>query len=141
MRKKFDFTGENDYSVAEEGIQIATVEAVSEETSKQGNPMILFKLRAKNGGLLYHYCLDLEKKRWQLKRTLEAITGTKQPSGPVTVDLDALVGEKIKVEVFHEDFGGSVQAKVKKIIPIDQVAPGQAKIDDFADLESENAPF
>jgi hypothetical protein len=129
MRRTFDFTGENDYAIADEGIQTATVEEITEETSKNGNPMVLFKLRTKNGGLLYHYCLDLEKKRWMLKRTLEAITGQKQPSGPVTIDFDNLIGERIKVEVFHEDYAGQTRAKVGNVIVPED--PGKVKADEF----------
>lgn len=114
---RFDFTGETDgFAVAKEGEQLVTVEEISEETSKQGNPMVLFKLRSGNGGLLYHYCLNTATKRWMLKKTLEAITRTKIPSGPVNVEFDNLIGEQLKVSVEHETYNGVKKGKVVDVI-------------------------
>jgi len=118
MRAIFDFTGESDgnFPIADEGEQTVKVEAISEEISKSGNPMWLFKLRSKNGGLLYHYCLNQPKKRWMLKKTIESITGQKQPLGEITIDLDNLIGEDFKVLVIHEDYAGVKRAKVADVL-------------------------
>lgn len=139
----FDFTGEGKYELVNEGQQTVVVEDVTMETSKNGNSMVLFKLRAKNGGLLYHYCLNEEKKRWMLKKTLEAVTGECQPSGKVMIDLDQILGNALKVNVIHEEYNGITRAKVEDVVISEQVSPGQTKIDEFESGEvlGENAPF
>jgi len=139
MRARFDFTGETDgnFPIAEEGAQLVKVEEVSEEIARSGNPMFLFKFRSKNGGLLYHYCLNVPKKRWMLKKTIEAITGQKQPAGEVTIELNNLIGEDVKVTVEHEDYAGVKRAKVVDVLVGDLVAPGQESFPESLDA----APF
>lgn len=136
-----DFEFDSDL-IAEEGPQTVRVEGISEETSSNSNPMFLFKLRSKNGGLLRHYCLNVPNKRWMLKKTIEAITGQKQPSGPVHIDERDLVGRELKVLVEHETYRGKTQAKIVDVISEDVVSPGQTNLDEFSgEVLGEGAPF
>ena len=120
---KFDFSGEEnrDFPDIEDGEHVVEVESVTEETSKAGNPMILFKLRAKNNCLIFHRCINLPKKRWMLKKTIEAILGKEQPSKEVYINLDDLVGEEVKVVIKHDDYG----PKVSDILLYDQFNSGE----------------
>jgi len=119
-----DFTNEEDFVLTPEGIQKVEVEDVYEQTSKTGKQMVVFELRAKNGGKLFHNCMNEEGIRWMLKKVLHAITGIKPPKGPVKIYENNLIGKELEVDVFHDDWNGTARAKVKDVVvPVEETSP------------------
>lgn len=111
-----DFTHEEDFALAPEGIQKVEVENVYEKDASTGKRMVVFELRAENGGKLFHNCMNEEGIRWMLKKMLHAITGIKPPKGPVKIYEDDLIGKEIEIEVYHDDWNGTARAKVKDVV-------------------------
>jgi hypothetical protein len=113
------------FPIAGEGKQTVRVDAVYPQQSKSGKNMVVFEFSARNGAKLFHYCMNEGDNRWMLKKTLTAITGKKQPSGPVSFDTDDLLGRELKVQIFHETWEGKTRAKVGDVIPSKDISPGQ----------------
>jgi hypothetical protein len=141
---KTDFTNTRQFPLAKEGEQWVLVEDVYPKQSKSGKDMVVFEFRTSNEAKLFHNCMNEETNRWMLKKTLEAITGRSQPHGPVTINTEELIGQKVKVYVIHEEYQGNTKARVEDVIPDDEIAPGQMEIDKFESgevLGNESAPF
>lgn len=113
-----DFTNEEGYLLSE-GEHIVTVEDAYAKDSKEGRPMVVFELRANDKTKLWFYCPNEETKRWKLKKTLHAILGEEQPKGPVSFFPSEVVGKKLKVIIFHDEYQGKKSAKVKDVVPGD----------------------
>lgn len=144
VRIDTDFTNETDFALAEAGEQTVELEDVYPKQSSNGKDMVVFEFKAKNGGRIYHNCMNEEKNRWMLKKTLEAVTGRIQPHGPISFDSFDLVGKRLKVNVFHEEYvnkygNKTKSAKISDVIPGEQVSPGQKSF--IEDLESSGCPF
>lgn len=138
---RFDFSNTDDFPLLDEGEHIVKVDNVYEQDSKKnGRPMVVFEFVAKSGERLFHYCMNEETNRWMLKKTLSAILGQELPKGPVDVDFEDLIGRRLKVLVWHDNYEGQKRAKVKDIIKGDQVSPGQTKVEDFTESLDE-VPF
>jgi len=138
-RIRTDFSKTEERGLPPEGINLVTVDKVYEKTSSQGNEMIVFELATRTSWTLYHYCMNTGNNRWMLKKTLEAITGIKQPKGEVYINTDDLIGKILKVEVFHDKYNSKMNAKVADVISEDSITGD----DDIANAktEDESLPF
>jgi len=117
------FPEDREFELLPEGEHVVRVEAVSQGLSKSGNEMVTFELKSiPEGQLLWHYCLNVGENRWMLKKTIQSIIGVKQPSGPIDIAIDDLVGRKFKVIICHEVYQGKKNAKVKDVV-IDEKNP------------------
>jgi len=128
-----DFSNTDDFALAEEGVQNVRVEKVYEKVSKNGKEMVVFELKAMNGGRIFHNCMNYEGCRWMLKKTIHAITKVNPEKGAMSFDPDEFVGKEMRVNVFHDDFNGRVSAKIKDVLP-----PGSKASDpDFGSMEDD----
>lgn len=134
VRIDSDFTNTEDRGLPPEGENRVVVKSVYEKDSQKGEKMVVFEFGTSVGWTLYHYCMNTGTNRWMLKKTLEGITGVKQPKGPVRFDTDDLIGKILRVDVYHERYNGKMTAKVGDII----VEEGEAV---KAEAEGENLPF
>ena len=115
-----DFTNTEDFALADEGVQYMKIEKVYEKSisggQNAGKPMVVFELRAKNGGKVFHNCMNFDGCRWMLKKTLHAITGQKPAKGVVEFEPEELIDEEIRVNIFHDEFNGRISAKVRDVL-------------------------
>jgi len=140
---KSNFPEDKEFELLPEGEHIVKVEAVTEKQSKSGNDMIEFELKSiPEGQLLWLYALNTGNNRWMLKKVIQAITGVKQPHGDVSIDIDDLIGRRMKVVVEHELYNGQLKAKVKDVIVQEENSPGQTTLSpDVASIISDDLPF
>jgi len=132
-----DFTGVNDFSIPPEGRTKVQVMDVYPYVAKSGKNSVIFELETESGFKLKHYCFnDVDNSgktnRWMLKKTLEATTGEKQASGPVSFHPKDIVGKIFEIIIKHEPFTGTSgktwnTAKVLDVIVEDEIAPGQTE--------------
>lgn len=120
----FDFTNETDFALPPEGKQAVRVEKISEKESRNGDPMVVFEFRAENGGKLFHNCMNVEGKRWMLRKTIHAITGERPPKDNFYFDEAAAIGKVLTVVVKYEPYNGKESAKVAEICVPDDGVPG-----------------
>lgn len=85
-----------------------TVLDVYPTTFSTGKNGVIFMFEDHLGRQLKHQCMnDVDKtgkmNRWQLKNTLQAITGEDPQSGDVTIDPRKLIGKLIRANILHEE--------------------------------------
>ena len=111
---KMDFTGVEAYSRCSEGIHRAKIAEIQEKTSQGGDDMLQIKMEvvagADKGCTVFDNCVLTDKALWKFKQLLTAI-GVKC-DGKVAVDLDNLIGKVCDIEVSHEEYNGSVRARI-----------------------------
>ena len=140
-----DFTGTNEFSLPPEGRTEVEVLDVYPYVAKSGKDNVVFELATSDGFKLKHYCFnDVDDSgktnRWMLKKTLGAITGVAQPTGPVSFYPRDIVGKKFFVVIKHEEFIGTSgrafkNAKIADVIVDEAVASGQTNLEkDESDL-------
>lgn len=127
---KVPYEEENNSGIANEGQQTGVVRSVEPMISSKGNPMFLFKIKV-GGSLLYHYCLNVQGKRWMLRKTLSAITGQDYGKGDINFTPDDVCGKNINVIIGHETYNGQARAKIKDVIVPMLHAEGQTTVEDF----------
>lgn len=134
---KMDFTGVEAYSRCSEGIHRAKIAEIQEKTSQGGDDMLQIKMEvaagADKGCTVFDNCVLTDKALWKLKQLLTAI-GVKC-DGKVAVDLDNLIGKMCEIEVSHEEYNGSVRARITNYSKI--VANVTNNDDDNEDDEEE----
>ena len=78
---------------------------------------------------LYHNCMnEADPKRggrWMLKKTYEAITGIKPPSGKFRFKKSDVIGLVFRVIIKHGEYRGRVKAEVADVVILkeDEVSP------------------
>lgn len=133
---KMDFTGVEAYSRCSEGIHRAKIAEIQEKTSQGGDDMLQVKMEvvagADKGCTVFDNCVLTDKALWKLKQLLTAI-GVKC-DGKVAVDLDNLIGKVCDIEVSHEEYNGSVRARITNY---SKIAANATNDDDDEDDEEE----
>ena len=129
-------------SLLPEGQYTAKVISVEKTVSSKGNDMFVFKFNVQ-GLSLWHYCLSVPGKRWMLRKTLTAITGTEfRNDQEVVFDPDELFGKQCNVLVKHEEYKGQIKEKIKDII-MPNLKKEEVKETQFNDLVNQvnECPF
>ena len=95
------------------------------------------------GRRLWLYISMKEEAKGVRKGVTKALGITTKP-----VDLiDDVKGRKAIAQIYHEEWNGKTREKVKYLKPIEQVTPGQAKLEEAADefngdeVVGEDSPF
>lgn len=139
---KMDFTGVEAYSRCSEGIHRAKIAEIQEKTSQGGDDMLQVKMEvvagADKGCTVFDNCVLTDKALWKLKQLLTAI-GVKC-DGKVAVDLDNLIGKVCEIEVSHEEYNGSVRARITNYSKIVANAANDDDDDEDDEEEEEVAP-
>lgn len=130
---KVDFTGVEAFSRVEEGRHHVKIVEVEQTQSQGGDDMLKIAYEVlsgeSKGGRVYDNCMLVQKSLWRLKSLCKLI-GMKC-DGKVALDLDAMVGKTLDVQVFHEEYNGSLRAKVGDMLP--HAAASSADDDDLDD--------
>lgn len=139
---KMDFTGVEAYSRCSEGIHRAKIAEIQEKTSQGGDDMLQIKMEvvagADKGCTVFDNCVLTDKALWKLKQLLTAI-GVKC-DGKVAVDLDNLIGKVCEIEVSHEEYNGSVRARITNYSKVTTPADADDDDDDEEENEEEVKP-
>ena len=139
---KMDFTGVEAYSRCSEGIHRAKIAEIQEKTSQGGDDMLQVKMEvvagADKGCTVFDNCVLTDKALWKLKQLLTAI-GVKC-DGKVAVDLDNLIGKVCDIEVSHEEYNGSVRARITNYSKIAANATNDDDDDEDDEEEEEVTP-
>lgn len=142
-KMKFDFTDVESFVKCEEGRHVVRLMEIEETTASTGNPMLAAKFEVvkgeSTGAILYDNFVLTDKALWKFKSYLEVV-GVKA-DGRVALDLDKLEGKKCEVEVTHEEYNGSMKARIadyKKIkIEADPEDDYEDEDEDIEDDEEE----
>ena len=114
-RVKIDMTGVESYGRVSEGQHVAKVIAAESVTTQGGNDAIKVTFEVTKGIDKGNRVIETfpltDTALWKLKGLLVAI-GMKC-DGKITLDLDKLIGKTVIIEVAHEEYNGSMRAKVQ----------------------------
>lgn len=137
---KVDFTGVEAFSRVEEGRHHVKIVEVEQTQSQGGDDMLKIAYEVlsgeSKGGRVYDNCMLVQKSLWRLKSLCKLI-GMKC-DGKVALDLDAMVGKTLDVQVFHEEYNGSLRAKVGDMLPHAASSADDDDLDDDFDDEDED---
>lgn len=115
-RVKIDMTGVESYGRVSEGQHVAKVIAAESVTTQGGNDAIKVTFEVTKGIDKGNRVIETfpltDTALWKLKGLLVAI-GMKC-DGKITLDLDKLIGKMVIIEVAHEEYNGSMRAKVQE---------------------------
>jgi hypothetical protein len=130
-KKKVDFTGVENYTRCEEGQHIAKLVKIEEKETQAGDDMMVATFEVtrgeSKGARVFENFVLTEKALWKLKGYLEAV-GMKA-EGKVVIDFDKLLGKACIIEVAHEEYNGTIRAKINAYKSLDQ-APDDDEDDD-----------
>ena len=136
---KVDMTGVESFSKCEEGQHVVKVIEAKESISQAGNDTITLKLQVMKGNskdaMVWDTLTITEKALWRVKQFLEAI-GQKS-AGKVVIDLDKIEGKTCIANVIHEEYNGSLKAKVDEY---KKLQASKSKYEDEDDEEDEEEP-
>lgn len=111
---KVDMTGVESFVRCEEGEHIAVLKSIEEKPASSGNDMLTAAFEVikgtSTGARVYDNFVLTEKALWKLKGFLEVL-GMKA-DGRIVLDLDKLVGRTCIINVLHEEYNGSLKAKI-----------------------------
>lgn len=131
------------FELVPEGETTLTVIDVFPTTFNTGRNGIIFDCEDEEGRQLRHQCMnDFNKdgktmNRWQLKNTLQVITGELPQPGSATIDPPNLIGRKFRAVVIHEQVWSEKhqrefpKAKIESFVMPEQISPGQTEIEEF----------
>ena len=113
---KIDMTGVESYGRVSEGQHVVKIVAAEPSVSQGGGDTIRVTFQVVKGSdkgnkVIETYPL-VETALWKLKGLLVAL-GMKC-DGKITLDVDKLVGKTLIIEVHHEEYNGSMRAKVSE---------------------------
>jgi hypothetical protein len=95
---------------------------VSEDTSKQGNEMLVFKFdgleKAAKGRSFRLHCALIDKALWKLKQTLRAL-GVEVPDEVSDLDPDDVVGVEVLGTVVDNEYEGKTSSRLGEIRSVD----------------------
>lgn len=135
---KLDFTGVENFQKASEGEHIAKIISAEETVASTGSDMIKITFEVTSGedkgSRVYENYVLLEASLWKLKALLNAL-GVKA-EGKVVIDLDKLIGKICIIEVVHEEYNGTIRAKVADYKNLAKAK--SASNDDDEDFEDED---
>jgi hypothetical protein len=111
---KVNMTGVESYIRAEQGEHIARLKEIEEGETQNGNPKLTAKFEvtkgSSTGATVYETFTLTDKVLWKLKMFLEAVGVN--ADGKIVLNLDNLIGKSCIVSVFHEEYNGSLRAKI-----------------------------
>ena len=130
-----------------EGDYKVKVRKVSHDTSKNGNPMLIWDFEIiegkHRGKVLHERTMLMENSYWRLKQLLEAM-GITVPSKRVALDLARYPGKELGVTVVDDEpYEGRINSKISDYVDIDVVGEEDEDEDveeDEEDEEEEPAP-
>ena len=144
MKKKFDFTGVETFQRAPEGVHTAKITKIEETTFQGGNSgfKVTFEITAgvgKGCRVIENYPL-VDTAMWKLKAFFEAC-GLKA-NGRIQVDMDKLIGKTVEITVNHEEYNGSLRARIQEVnkYNVKAKAKNEDIDDDDEDDEEDNEP-
>lgn len=130
---KVDFGQTSNSGLIEKGIYQVKVAGVVAKNSANNNPMVVFTLEILDGEFqgrrLYLNNSLLPHALFGFRKTLEAL-GCKVPTSSMDIDLKKLIGAQMNVEVDHEEYQGTLKAKVIDQTPIHYSESGAEPEDD-----------
>lgn len=135
-KMKLDFTGVESFQRASEGVHTCKIVSADEKPSSNGNDMIVVAFEVTKGEdkgsrVFENYPL-IDTALWKLKGLLQAI-GMKA-DGKVQLDLDKLIGKTLSVTVTHEEYNGSIRARVDSV---NKISASEDADDEDEDEEDE----
>ena len=113
-----DFSSVPSREALEEGVYNLRIANVEETTSSTGNPMLKVEydvLGVDGNRKLWDNYVLIDKCLWKLKELFDAL-GV-DTSEIVEMDVTELVGMEVQAKVIQEDYQGTMQNRVKKILP------------------------
>lgn len=137
-KKKIDFSGVETFQKAPEGahvVKVATMEEVSFASGNQGFK-VAFELTkgAAKGARVYENFPLADNSLWKLKSLLEAVKI--KCDGRILLDTDKVVGKVLEIEVVHEEYNGSMKARVAEMRRL-----GAGKVEESEDEDDEDEDF
>lgn len=137
-KKKIDFSGVETFQKAPEGahvVKVATMEEVSFASGNQGFK-VAFELTkgAAKGARVYENFPLADNSLWKLKSLLEAVKI--KCDGRILLDTDKVVGKTLEIEVIHEEYNGSMKARVAEMRRL-----GAGKVEESEDEDDEDEDF
>lgn len=93
-----------------------------EPSKKSGEMQVNFVFEVVEPGYeerkLFHHCSLQPQALWKLRKTLEAL-GVEVPNGPMTLDLQALVGRECYLQVGQEEYKGQMKNTILELISLE----------------------
>lgn len=136
---KVDLSNVEEFVKAAEGQHKAKIEKVEEKLASSGSDMLVVQFRitsgVSKGAVVYNNYVLTDKALWRLSALLKAL-GMKN-KGKLAVDLDALEGKSCVIEVAHEEYNGSMKARINDVYPVEV---DEDLEDDEEDEEDEEVP-
>jgi hypothetical protein len=120
----------------------AEVESVKHETSKNGNPMLVWEFKITEGKFKNKTLRDRtvlqDNSLWKLKQLLEAM-GISVPSKRVALDLSRYPGMELGITVTDDEYDGRISSKVSDYVNA-EVLDEEEDEEDEEEEEEEPAP-
>jgi len=121
----------------------ARVKSVKHETSKNGNPMLVWEFEITDGEFRKKVLRDrtvlMDNPLWKLKQLLEAM-GLQVPSKKVALDLAKYPGMGIGITVTDDEYDGKVNSKVSDYVNLAVLEEDEEEEYDEDDDEEEEEP-
>lgn len=139
---KVDFTGVEGKSrkpVVPEGNYPAKVVEAKAETSKAGNPMVVWTFEIDGGdytGARFWYnTVLLPQSLWNFRNTLEACGVEIANSGAMDIPLDRLEGRECAIAIVDGEWNGSKRSEVNDVFARSLLAVTETKVDTKPSIE------
>jgi hypothetical protein len=118
----------------------AKVKTVKHETSKAGNPMLVWEFEIAEGKFKGRVLIDRtvlqENSLWKLKQLLEAM-GITVPSKRIALDLSRYPGRELGISVVDDEYEGRISSKVGDYMDVDVLDGGDIEDDEEEDEEED----
>jgi hypothetical protein len=119
-----DFTGIESRVLIPEGEYLFAVESVEQDTSSEGNKMLVWTFAIAEDGKLEGqtsriYTPLIDTALWKLAGLLTAL-GQEVPDGPMDIELTEMVGLEMMGVVTHEDYNDRPQSRISDFYPADE---------------------
>lgn len=140
---KVDFTGVETYNKVSEGRHRVKIVEAEEVVTQGGNDAIKVTFEVTQGEDKGNHVIETfpltDTALWKLKSLLKAL-GMKC-EGRITLDIDRLIGKVCDVQVIHDEYNGSIRAKVDEYLkPSKGKASSDDDDEDDDDEEEEETP-
>lgn len=139
---KVDFSGVESKSrvpVIPEGNYPAKVIEAKAETSKAGNPMVVWVFEidgGENSGKKFYYnTVLLPQSLWNFRNTLEACGVEIANSGAMDIPLDRLTNRECAIAIVDGEWNGSKRSEVNDVFSRDMLAVSETKVDSKPSIE------
>ena len=137
---KVDFTGVESKTrkpVIPEGNYPAKVVEAKAETSKAGNPMVVWTFELEGGdytGARFWYnTVLLPQSLWNFRNTLEACGVEVAGSGAMDIPLDRLAGRQCAVAIVDGEYNGQKRSEINDVFSRDLLQSSEVKTETTVD--------